>query len=121
MAELRGNFVPSKLDFKDSFFKSTTIEDASGDGGRRQLREHTARRARFFDRIFGGDNGKPAKPIRMSAGQTKQKKYRPITRKERKFPLWTSIHAINGMLSKFASKHDRVTFFDSTGKCGCCH
>jgi hypothetical protein len=123
MAELRGDFVPHKLDFKDSFFKSTTAtsKDASGDdGGRRQLREHTARRAGFFDRIFGGENGKPAKPIRMSAGQIKQKKYRPVTRKERKFPLWTSIHAINGILQKFASKHDRVTFFDSTGECGCC-
>jgi hypothetical protein len=120
MAESRGGLEPNKLDFKDSFFKSTTTEDASGDGGRRQLREHTARRARFFGWLFGGENGKPVKPIRMSAGQTKQKKYSAITRKERKIPLWTSIHAINGMLMKFASKHDRVTFFDSTGECGCC-
>jgi hypothetical protein len=120
MAELRGGLEPNKLDFKDSFFKSTTTADTSGDGGRRQLREHTARRARFFDWLFGGENGKPAKPIRMSEQQTKQKKYLPMTHKKRKIPLWTSIHAINGVLSKFASKNDRVTFFDATSECGCC-
>lgn len=118
MAELRGDLVPAKLDFKDSFFKSTIAAD--GDGERRKLREHTARRTGFFSWIFGDEEGKPAKPVRMSAGQTTQKKYRPMTLKERKLPLWTSVHAINGMLSTFAAKHDRVVFFDSTCEFGSC-
>jgi lysophospholipase L1-like esterase len=31
-----------------------------------------------------------------------------------KLPLWTSIHAINEELRKFAEKHERVHFFDAT-------
>ena len=34
--------------------------------------------------------------------------------KPTKLPLWTSIHAINDELRKFADKHDKVTFFDAT-------
>lgn len=55
-----------------------------------------------------------AKEIRMKARKDKQKKFNPITHKERKLPLWTAITAVNAQLKKFASKQDRVTFFDST-------
>eukprot|EP00980_Cylindrotheca_fusiformis_P026147 scaffold15472_cov117-Cylindrotheca_fusiformis.AAC.11 len=113
MAELRGDFKPSKLDFKDSFFKST-IAATSSDGGRRRLRDQTARRTGWLSSLFGGEDEKRDKSVRMSAGKTKQKRYTPIAHKERKLPIWTSIHAINVVLSKFASKQDRVTFFDST-------
>jgi hypothetical protein len=34
--------------------------------------------------------------------------------KPTKLPLWTSIHAINEELRKFAEKHERVHFFDAT-------
>lgn len=57
---------------------------------------------------------KEAKDIKMKANKETQKKYRPIIHKERKLPLWTSITAVNRELRRFAGKHDRVIFFDST-------
>jgi hypothetical protein len=62
-------------------------------------------------RIFGRNNNKA---VKMSDEKTRQKKFNPVTHKERKLPLWTSITAINKELKKFCSKNDRVTFFDAT-------
>ena len=51
---------------------------------------------------------------KMNAHQTEQKKFNPVTHKERRLPLWTSISAINEELKTFCTKHERVTFFDAT-------
>jgi len=107
MAEFRGGFEPNKWDFKDSFFKSIIAEDSKGNE-RRRLQEQTSRELRWFG-IFGGD-----KSVKMSTDQTKQKKFKTLTRQKRKIPLFTSIYAINAVLRKFASKHDNVYFFDAT-------
>ena len=83
--------------------------EKAGGKRRRQLRVNTARNLNWLS--WGG---KESKSIKMSAGQTKQKKYKTLTHVEQKLPLWTSITAINDMLEKFAGKHDRVTYFDAT-------
>ncbi len=54
------------------------------------------------------------KEVKMKAHKDIQKKYNPVTHHERKLPLWTSVTAINLQLKKFASKHEKVFFFDST-------
>lgn len=115
MAEFRGDFKPNEWDFKDSFFKSIIAEDSKGND-RRRLQEQPRRRLRWFG-MFGGDSGKPPKSVRMSADRNKQKKYQSLTHRKRKIPLFTSIYAINGVLRKFASKHDNVYFFEATSKC----
>jgi hypothetical protein len=52
---------------------------------------------------------------KISGNQKTQHKFNPVTHKENKLPLWTSIMAINKELAKFAGKHDNVYFFDVTG------
>lgn len=54
------------------------------------------------------------KAVKMQAHKDIQKKYNPVTHRERKLPLWTSVSAINLQLKKFANKHDQVHFFDVT-------
>lgn len=65
-------------------------------------------------RLLFGRNGKKEKEVKMQAHKETQKKFNPVTRHERKLPLWTSVSAINAQLKKFASKHDKVYFFDAT-------
>lgn len=109
MARLRGGLNPKKTDFKDSFFKDA-LEKAGN--GHRHLREDTRRKMKWFD-LFGGEP-EVAKPVRMSSGMKKQKKYKTLTHTERRLPLWTSISSINDMLKKFCAKHQKVTYFDAT-------
>jgi hypothetical protein len=51
---------------------------------------------------------------KMNGNEKTQKKFNPVTHREKKLPLWTSILAINRELAKFAGKHDNVYFFDVT-------
>lgn len=51
---------------------------------------------------------------KMNNNKKTQQKYNPVTHKENKLPLWTSIMAINKELAKFSGKHDNVFFFDVT-------
>ena len=57
----------------------------------------------------------PVNP-KIDFGKTKVKARDPtkVFVKPSRLPLWTSIHAINNELIKFADKHDEVTFFDAT-------
>ena len=84
--------------------RTRLLEDAarSGARGNRQTR-------------FSWGKKQDNKPVKMNANKEKQKKFNPVTHKERKLPLWTSVSAINAQLKKFASKHnDKVYFFDVT-------
>ena len=68
-------------------------------------------------RWFGKNNDaayNDKKDIKLDSNKHQQKKYTTLTHQERKLPLWTSISAINKELKKFASKNDRVSFFDAT-------
>ncbi|KAG7346889.1 hypothetical protein IV203_005958 [Nitzschia inconspicua] len=57
----------------------------------------------------------PPKAItKMKGNQKYQHKYNPVTHRENKLPLWTSIMAINKELAKFSSKHENVFFYDVT-------
>lgn len=53
---------------------------------------------------------------KIDFGKTKIKARDPtkVFVKPSRLPLWTSIHAINEELRKFADKNDQVTFFDAT-------
>lgn len=46
--------------------------------------------------------------------RTSQHKFNPVTRREQKLPLWTSIRAVNRAIRTFCDKNENVFFFDST-------
>mmetsp|Transcript_12256 Transcript_12256/g.19338 ORF Transcript_12256/g.19338 Transcript_12256/m.19338 type:complete len:471 (+) Transcript_12256:163-1575(+) len=117
MADLRGGLVVGKKDF----------DDAATDRMKHAKRMHEARAehttrtrptpgGRRNLRWFGGGGGfrSDNKKVQMDANVVSQKKYTTITHHERKLPLWTSISAVNTELKKFASKNERVSFFDAT-------
>lgn len=118
MSKLRGGMQPKTNDFKT-------------DAQKRAERKRDGKRVRDHPKKEKGNNKrgqhrylpessrelfwkKPEKPVKMRDDKIHQKKYNPITHKERKLPLWTSITAINKELRKFATKHDQVDFFDSS-------
>jgi hypothetical protein len=128
MSELRGGLEPKKNDFKTEVQKR-----GENKGTRMRKRNKTSNNngQKKEDRARGRTKTKGQhrqlrdrdrqtslfrhnKPVKMSDHKTVQKKYNPVTHKERKLPLWTSITAINKELQKFSDKHDRVSFFDAT-------
>lgn len=132
MPNLRGGIMPTQKDFQDSFKTNGTrknprghfvpppnrmirrvegldnMQAATAELDTFNLPDENRRRTRIFGRNRGKTNPK------MNSHQTDQKKFNPVTHKERKLPLWTIISAINEELKKFCTKHDRVTFFDAT-------
>jgi lysophospholipase L1-like esterase len=134
MPDLRGGVMPGKNDFQDSFKTEGTVtntnprshfapppnrmirrmdaldntEAATAELDTFDLNDQNRRQARFFGRNKGRTKPK------MNSHQTAQKKFNPVTHRQRQLPLWTSITAINEELKKFCTKHERVTFFDAT-------
>jgi hypothetical protein len=51
------------------------------------------------------------KPVHLADKET-QHKFNPVTHKENKIPLWTSITAVNRELAEFARNNDNVVYFD---------
>jgi lysophospholipase L1-like esterase len=141
MPDLRGGVKPGKNDFQDSFQTNgkkkknnwmirrmealTTIEAATAEFDTFNLHDenrvlgHRKKKGREEkdgekNKKDGERNKKGKRNPTMDAHKTEQKKFNPVTHKERKMPLWTSITAINEELKKFCTKHERVTFFDAT-------
>jgi lysophospholipase L1-like esterase len=57
----------------------------------------------------------PVNPkLNMDKTKIKARDPKKLYMKPNRLPLWTSIHAINEQLRKFAEKHESITFFDAT-------
>lgn len=83
-------------------------------GAPKQMRKQSTRRLAWFGgRSYNSRTGK-IKKVSMKSEKNSQRQYNIVTHRERKLPLWTSVSAINAELAKFASKNDRVYFFDAT-------
>ena len=130
MADLRGGMYPKITDYQDAFagkidpsrFARKPVNAKgpiiAGAGEERMLKKKEEDMSEGDE--MNDDNVEknlkkfrkdPRNPI-LDANRHKVHKYNLFPRN--RLPLWTSIHAINEELRKFASKHDRVTFFDAT-------
>ena len=58
--------------------------------------------------------GKVIHSSKVLQDQQTQHKFNPVTHRENKIPLWTSITAVNRELAKFARNNDNVVYFDVT-------
>lgn len=111
MAELRGK-PNGKIMGLDESFGGKPRKNKNGRKshriGARRVEEDRVNR-RLEKTVIRYSNGK--KHVTMSNQQT-QHKFNPVTHRENKIPLWTSITAINRELAKFAKSNDNVIYFD---------
>jgi len=118
MAQLRNGPSQTKdLGLEESFGKKPKRPKKGGrgrakfDGPKRSL-ENIPRADGDF--IGTDERGLRDRPIKMNPEKKAQHKYNPVTHRENKVPLWSSITAVNKELRKFCNKHENVYFFDST-------
>jgi hypothetical protein len=105
---------------------------AVNNGNRRNLRE-AKDRGGFRDRDRSGGGGGGGIPegfrnrdidgggfrnrpdvVKLIADRKSQLEFNPVTHRENRLPLWTSITAINMELRNFCNKNENVSFFDAT-------
>jgi hypothetical protein len=66
------------------------------------------------DRDGGGGFRKRDDIVKLISDRKSQHEFNPVTHRENRMPLWTSITAINMELRKFCNNNENVSFFDVT-------
>jgi hypothetical protein len=66
------------------------------------------------DRDGGGGFRKRDDIVKLISDRKSQHEFNPVTHRENRIPLWTSITAINMELRKFCNNNENVSFFDVT-------
>mmetsp|Transcript_1876 Transcript_1876/g.3356 ORF Transcript_1876/g.3356 Transcript_1876/m.3356 type:complete len:633 (-) Transcript_1876:1882-3780(-) len=138
MADMRGGNVPREDDYADSpklatagreqnmrrhlrdslFSKHEFQKNDIDPFSLRDLEEETAPKSLLSKLSWNYWKKKPTapkdNPYLLESHKYRKHDAKSLYLRTNKFPLWTSIRAINEELRLFCEKHERVTFFDAT-------